>query len=138
MASGSLANMSATIGVLIVPGHTALMQIPLEAYSSAALLVSPITPCLDAWYIARPGMPIRPPIEEFSGRDVYLFLQEKPCRQTGAPKHRRQRYAMLLQPLCPKIGYLELIAHDLSEAMSMTNRYRTSCLSSRSQTSLIF
>ena len=37
MASGSLANMSATIGVSIVPGHTALMQIPLEAYSSAAL-----------------------------------------------------------------------------------------------------
>jgi hypothetical protein len=37
MASGSFANMSATIGVLIVPGQTALMQIPLEAYSSAAL-----------------------------------------------------------------------------------------------------
>ena len=30
MASGSFANMSATIGVLIVPGHTALMRIPLE------------------------------------------------------------------------------------------------------------
>src|SRR6266852_248597 len=38
IASGSLANISATIGVLIVPGHTALMQIPLEAYSSAAPL----------------------------------------------------------------------------------------------------
>jgi hypothetical protein len=45
MASGSLANMSATIGVSMVPGHTALMRIPLEAYSSAALLVSPMTPC---------------------------------------------------------------------------------------------
>jgi hypothetical protein len=43
-----LANMSATIGVSIVPGQTALMRIPLEAYSSAALFVSPITPCLDA------------------------------------------------------------------------------------------
>src|SRR5947207_14473837 len=32
MASGSLASMSATIGVLIVPGHTALMRIPREAY----------------------------------------------------------------------------------------------------------
>src|SRR5437764_13458657 len=61
MASGSLANMSATIGVSMVPGHTALMRIPLEAYSSAALFVSPaaglifrsqITPCLDAWYAA--------------------------------------------------------------------------------------
>src|SRR5881397_2703163 len=76
--------------------------------------------------------------EESSGRDVYLFLLEEPCGQTGAPKHRRQRYVMLLQPLCPKIGYLELIAHDLSEAMSMTNRYRTSCFSSRSHASLIF
>src|SRR5438552_10836938 len=79
-----------------------------------------------------------PKREEFSGRDVYFFLLEEPCGQTGAPKHRRQRYVMRLQPLRPKIGYLELIAHDLSEAMSMTKRYRTSCLSSRSQASLIF
>src|SRR6266550_8163321 len=62
--SDSLAIMSATIGVSMVPGHTALMRMPLEAYSSAALFVSPITPCLDAWYVARPAMPIRPPIEE--------------------------------------------------------------------------
>jgi hypothetical protein len=34
------------------PGQTALMRIPLEAYSSAALFVSPITPCLDAHDIA--------------------------------------------------------------------------------------
>src|SRR6266699_4583736 len=51
MVIDSLAIMSATIGVSMAPGHTALMRIPLEAYSSAALFVSPITPCLDAWYI---------------------------------------------------------------------------------------
>src|SRR5437667_3302798 len=73
IASGSLANMSATIGVSMVPGHTALMRMPLEAYSSAALFVSPITPCLDAWYVARPGMPIRPPIEE------QLTIAPLPC-----------------------------------------------------------
>jgi hypothetical protein len=33
--------MSATIGVSIVPGQTALMRIPRGAYSSAALLVRP-------------------------------------------------------------------------------------------------
>src|SRR5881397_2792899 len=63
---------------------------------------------------------------------TYFFLLEKPCRQTGAPKHRRQRYVMLLQPLCPKFGYLKLIAHDLSEAMSIEKRYFTSDLSNRS------
>src|SRR5260370_37660526 len=36
--------MSATIGVSMVPGHTALMRMPLAAYSSAALFVIPITP----------------------------------------------------------------------------------------------
>jgi hypothetical protein len=36
-ASGSLANMSATIGVSILPEHTALMRISLEAFLSAAL-----------------------------------------------------------------------------------------------------
>src|SRR5207248_11446924 len=73
-----------------------------------------------------------PKREEFSGRDVYFFLLEKPCRQTGAPKHRRQRYVMVLQPLCPKFGHLKLIAHDLSEAMSIEKRYFTSDLSNRS------
>src|SRR5207248_6686740 len=79
-----------------------------------------------------------PKREEFSGRDIYFFLLEEPCRQTGAPKHRRQRYVMLLQPLCPKFGYLKLIAHDLSEAMSIEKRYFTSDLSSRSYASLTF
>ena len=64
IASGSLASISATIGVSIVPGQTALMRMPRAAYSRAALLVMPITPCLVAWYMARPGKPIRPPIEE--------------------------------------------------------------------------
>src|SRR6185369_5672114 len=45
---GFLAIISATIGVSIAPGHTALMRIPREAYSRAALFVSPITPCLVA------------------------------------------------------------------------------------------
>ena len=49
MASGSLASISVTIGVSIVPGHTALTRIPREAYSSAALRVRPMTPCLPAW-----------------------------------------------------------------------------------------
>jgi hypothetical protein len=40
--------MSATIGVSMVPGQTALMRIPRGAYSKAALVVSPITPCLEA------------------------------------------------------------------------------------------
>ena len=48
MVSGSLATMPATMGVSMAPGQTALMRMPLEAYSSAALFVSPSTPCLDA------------------------------------------------------------------------------------------
>src|SRR4029453_5516058 len=36
------------IGVRIAPGHTALTRIPALAYSSAAVLVSPFTPCLAA------------------------------------------------------------------------------------------
>ena len=47
--SSPLAIMSATIGVSIVPGQTALMRMPRGAYSSAALLVRPRTPCLVAW-----------------------------------------------------------------------------------------
>jgi hypothetical protein len=46
--SSPLAIMSATIGVSMVPGQTALMRIPRGAYSKAALVVSPITPCLEA------------------------------------------------------------------------------------------
>ena len=47
--SSPLAIMSATIGVSMVPGQTALMRTPRGAYSRAALLVRPITPCFDAW-----------------------------------------------------------------------------------------
>jgi len=47
--SSPLAIMSASIGVSIVPGQTALTRMPRGAYSSAALLVRPRTPCLVAW-----------------------------------------------------------------------------------------
>ena len=60
----ALAIMSVTIGVSMVPGQMALMRIPRGAYSRAALLVRPSTPCLEAWYAARPGRPTRPPREE--------------------------------------------------------------------------
>ena len=49
MVSGSLAIIAATIGVSMAPGHIALMRMPRAAYSRAALLVRPITPCLVAW-----------------------------------------------------------------------------------------
>jgi len=42
--------MSVTIGVVMVPGQTALIRIPRGAYSRAALLVRPRTPCLVAWF----------------------------------------------------------------------------------------
>jgi hypothetical protein len=45
IASACVSSMFATIGVSMVPGHTAMMRIPLGAYSSAALLVRPIAPC---------------------------------------------------------------------------------------------
>lgn len=57
----SLAIMSLTMGVSMVPGQMALTRMPRGAYSSAALLVRPITPCLEAWYEARPGRPTKPP-----------------------------------------------------------------------------
>ena len=47
--SSPLATMSATMAVSMVPGQIALTRIPRGAYSKAALVVSPITPCLDAW-----------------------------------------------------------------------------------------
>ena len=47
--SSPLEAMSATIGVSMAPGQMALMRIPRAAYSRAALVVSPITPCLEAW-----------------------------------------------------------------------------------------
>ncbi len=47
--SSPLTIMAVTIGVPNVPGQMALIRIPRGAYSRAALLVSPRTPCLDAW-----------------------------------------------------------------------------------------
>lgn len=44
--------------------QTALIRTPCGPYSLAALLVSPMTACLEARYGARPGPPIRPPMEE--------------------------------------------------------------------------
>ena len=38
----------ATIGVWMTPGQTQLTRIFFCAYSSAAVLVKPITPCLEA------------------------------------------------------------------------------------------
>ena len=64
IASGWFSIMSAAMGVSIKPGQTALMRMPSGAESIAALLVSPITPCLVAWYVARPACPTRPPREE--------------------------------------------------------------------------
>ena len=46
--SSPLAIMSGTIGVSMVPGPTALMRIPRGAYSTAVLVVGPITPRFDA------------------------------------------------------------------------------------------
>jgi hypothetical protein len=45
-----------TIGVSIVPGQTALIRIPRGAYSNAALVVSPITPCFEALPLALSGI----------------------------------------------------------------------------------
>src|SRR5437879_10578796 len=45
---GITAGRDSAIGVLIVPGQTALMRIFLVAYSMAAVFVRPITPCLAA------------------------------------------------------------------------------------------
>jgi hypothetical protein len=61
MSSSFLAIMSVTIGVSIVPGQTALIRIPRGAYSKAALVVSQITPCFEAWCVVRPGSPILEP-----------------------------------------------------------------------------
>jgi hypothetical protein len=47
--SSPLAIISVTIGVSIVPGQTALIRMPRGAYSSAALRVTPMTRCLEAW-----------------------------------------------------------------------------------------
>src|SRR6185437_8953332 len=64
IASGSFATAFATMGVSITPGHIALTRMPRPAYSRAALFVSPITPCFEAVYAPRPGLPIKPLVEE--------------------------------------------------------------------------
>src|SRR5713226_9451479 len=51
------------IGVSITAGHTTLMRMPLRAVSRTTALVSPITPCLLAQYVAAPAEPIRPATE---------------------------------------------------------------------------
>src|SRR5215217_6380511 len=55
----------AVIGVWMYPGQTQLTRIPCCAYSNAAVLVSPTTPCLLALYAAEPFQePTKPLIEE--------------------------------------------------------------------------
>ena len=94
----------ATMGVSMAPGHTALMRMPRAAYSSAALFVSPSTPCLVACS-ARPGLPMRPPIEEQLTmaplpcsriwRSSYFMQFQTPrrliafTRSNSSPPHRR-------------------------------------------------
>ena len=89
IASGSLANMSATIGVLIVPGHTALMQIPLEAYSSAALFVS-----RRGWNVNRtsgPGLGANECVPSgkwcFAIREANVSFGETDLQDLGSPLH---------------------------------------------------
>jgi len=48
LSRGCVDSIPATIAVSITPGQTALTRIPVRAYSSAAVLVKPITPCLEA------------------------------------------------------------------------------------------
>src|SRR4051794_39388603 len=62
--SGSSARALATMGVSMAPGHIALIRIPRAAYSRAALLVKPITPCLEAVYAPRPATPTNPLVDE--------------------------------------------------------------------------
>ena len=54
--------MPATIGVTIVPGHTALQRIPVPANLNAVCFVVPITAALEATYAA-PPQPITPATE---------------------------------------------------------------------------
>src|SRR6516225_9137607 len=72
--SGSLFLVTATaIGVLMIPGQTALMRIPCVVYSSAAERVRPMTACLLAEYALRPFEPTIPPIDE------QLTITPLPC-----------------------------------------------------------
>src|SRR6266567_1067035 len=48
------------MGVSITAGHTTFTRIPLRAFSSAAVLVRAITPCLLAQYVPAPAKPVRP------------------------------------------------------------------------------
>src|SRR5580704_5515911 len=62
------------IGVSITPGHTALTRILVRAFSSAAVFVRPITPCLLAVYAAAPADPIMPIID-----DMFTIAPPPPC-----------------------------------------------------------
>jgi len=53
-----------TGGVRIQPGHTALTRMPSPMYCSAAVRVSPTTPCLAALYETLKGKARRPSTEE--------------------------------------------------------------------------
>src|SRR6266568_1599724 len=57
--SGSPKRRSA-MGVSITAGHTTFTRMPLRAFSSAAVLVRAITPCLLAQYVPAPAKPMRP------------------------------------------------------------------------------
>ena len=57
----------------MAPGQMALMRTPLCAFSSAAVLVRPSTPCFDAQYGDRPGEAITP------APDEVLTMAPPPC-----------------------------------------------------------
>src|SRR5882762_7739365 len=67
------------MGVSMTAGQTALMRIPLVAFSSAALLVRPMTPCLVAQYVAAPAEPIHP------ATDDMLTMAPRERRRTARP-----------------------------------------------------
>lgn len=65
LAQGLHSHMSVTIGVSIVPGQIAFDSDPSwRVLQRSTLGVSPIIPCFEAWYGARPGSPTRPPSDE--------------------------------------------------------------------------
>src|SRR4029077_10945401 len=55
-----------------MPGQTALITIPLFAYSKAALCVRPMMACLLAEYAVRPGLPTIPPMDEVNNGSAAL------------------------------------------------------------------
>src|SRR5262249_13725901 len=61
------------IGVSIAPGQTTFTRMPDLAYSKAAVLVSPTTPCLLATYAPLPCAPTKP------APDAVLTIAPPPC-----------------------------------------------------------